>query len=308
MFFSAFTTLFRREQSPPAAPGDILTDLGRVETFPTLSDTATRTLAVTNDPDATLADLAELIRRDGFLAAAVLKLANSAAYRGRYPTETLSQATNRLGMTGCQRVIAAVGVRGMFKAPTPLVAAACDVLLRHALFTAAVAARLNAAGRLGFRGEEFTAGLLHDIGRVILCARAPDAFWRIDPMTFREGLDTLADERDGIGIDHCEVGLLFARANALPQPIAAAIRHHHTPEVESDHGTLVALTATADALTNHVQRERKLSDFRPETCFGYARLAALIGAYAIRDVRKAISAAVVDALRETRAMLRITAH
>jgi HD-like signal output (HDOD) protein len=248
MFFSAFTRLFRREQEEPLPAGAQLGDLGRIESFPVLSDTTVRALAAINDPDSTLGDLAEVIRRDGVLATAVLKLANSAAYRGRYPIETLTQATSRLGMRGCQQVVASVGVRATFRAPTPEVGAACDALLRHALFTGALAARLNAAAGFGFR--------------VILCARAPKAFARIDPLTFRECAATPARERELLGTDHCEVGLRFARANSLPQPIASVIQHHHTPEATPDNPLLVALVAVADALANHTQRERKLTTFR----------------------------------------------
>jgi HD-like signal output (HDOD) protein len=306
MFFSAFTRLFRREQEEPLPAGAQLGDLGRIESFPVLSDTTVRALAAINDPDSTLGDLAEVIRRDGVLATAVLKLANSAAYRGRYPIETLTQATSRLGMRGCQQVVASVGVRATFRAPTPEVGAACDALLRHALFTGALAARLNAAAGFGFRGEEFTAGLLHDIGRVILCARAPKAFARIDPLTFRECAATPARERELLGTDHCEVGLRFARANSLPQPIASVIQHHHTPEATPDNPLLVALVAVADALANHTQRERKLTTFRLDALPEFARLRAVADAGAVRGVRKAISPAVVAALRETRSMLRIT--
>jgi len=307
MFFSAFTRLLRRNPSPQVPVAGLLGNLDRVETFPTLSDTAARALSVMNDPNAALTDLADLIRRDGVLAAAVLKLSNSAAYRGRYPTDTVSKATAKLGMRGCQQVLATVGVRGVFKSRVPGAEAACEALLRHALFTATLATRLNAAGGIGFRGEEFTAGLLHDIGRVILCVRAPEAFPRVDPLTFREDAETLAHEHAVMGTDHCAIGTRFALANALPRPVACAIRHHHAPGAEKEYPLLVALTAAADALANHVQRERKLTNFCPERCPGFVHLRHVFGPHTVRDVRKALTSAVVDALRETRTLLRIAA-
>ncbi len=270
------------------------------------SDTTARALALLNDPSATLADLSELIRRDGIVATAVLRLANSAAYRGHSLIETVPQATSRLGMSKCRQVLVAVGVRDAFRAPTAAVADACDALHRHALFTGTLATHLNALSGLGFRGDEFTAGLLHDIGRVVLCARAPAAFARIDPMTFIEDAGTPTLERAAVGTDHCELGLEFARANSLPQPIADAIRHHHNPKAAGGNGLLVALTAAADELANHVQRHRKLSNFLAERGPGFALLRSLGEAGAIRDVRKAVKPAVMTALRETRLMLRLT--
>ena len=305
MFFSAFTRLLRRTPSPQVSVAGRLGDLDRVETFPTLSDTATRAMSVMNDPNAALTDLADLIRRDGVLATAVIKLSNSAAYRGRYPIDTVTKAITKLGMRGCQQVLATVGLRGVFKSRVPGAEAACEALLRHSLFTATLATQLNAAGGIGFRGEEFTAGLLHDIGRVILCVRAPEAFPQVDPLTFHENAQTLSHERQVMGTDHCEIGIRFAHANALPRPVACAIRHHHDPGAEKEYPLLVALTAAADALANHVQRERKLTNFRPEQCAGFVHLQHVLGPDTVGDVRKVLTSAVVDALRETRTMLRV---
>lgn len=307
MFFTAFTRLFRRELPPKLPFANLVKDLGRIESFPTLSDITVRAMAMTNDPKATLADLADLIRRDGVLSVAVLKVANSAANRGRRASENVQQATVRLGMRRCQQIIAAVGVRGVFKYKSPLAEVMCESLLRHALFTASIASRLNAAGELGFRGEEFTAGLLHDIGRVIMCVRAPEAFAAVDPLTFQEDGTVLAIERDAITFDHCEIGVRFARANQLPQPVANAILNHHFPQAEREFPLLVALTAVADGLANHVQRERKLSTYRPEKCPGFIRLLSAAGVDKTKAVRNAVSRSVVDALRETRAMLKLTA-
>jgi putative nucleotidyltransferase with HDIG domain len=306
MFFKAFTRLLRREPTPQLPASELLRDLTRVDTLPTLSDTTTRAISLTNEPTATLADLSELIRRDSVLTVAVLKLANSAAYGGRHPTQSVHTAISRLGMRGCRQVLAAAGVRWVFQNRAPQVAGACEALLRHALFTGALAVRLGAAGHFGFRGEEFTAGLLHDIGRVIVCARAPDDFTRADSLSFRESAGILAREREVLGIDHCEIGARFAEVNSLPRSVANAIRNHHTPAGEKDFQLLVALTTAADELANHVQCERKITTFRPEKCKGFQTLHDLVGRETMKDLQKAVHTSVVEAIRETRAMLRVT--
>lgn len=303
MFFRAFNRLLRRDPPPGPLAGELLRDLGRVEALPVLSDTAVRAMALMHDPDSTLADVGDLIRRDGALVAAVLKLANSAACGGLRPVESARAAVVRLGLRGCYRVVAAVGVRRAFGRAD---GGPAEALLRHALFTGTLAARLSAAGRLGFRGEEFTAGLLHDIGRVVLCARAPDAFARLDPLTFREDATTPDGERAALGTDHCEIGGRFAEVNGLPPAVAAAVRRHHTPD-GAEYPVLVALTAAADELANHAQRERNLTAFRPDRAPGFRLLPGLVGEHTAAAVRRAVPAAVVDSLRETRAMLRVTA-
>lgn len=307
MFFKAFTRLFRRQ--PVVAvipPTELLRDLTKVESLPTLSDTSLRALQLIHDPQATLADVTELVRRDGILTAGILKLANSLAYRGKYPTEDVAKATLRLGLNGCRQVIAAVGVRSVLKHRLPHVEEACEVLLRHALFTAILASRLNRAGSWGFQGEEFTAGLLHDIGRIILCTRVPNGFNELDLLSFHEDAQTLARERKWLRIDHCVLGAEFAKVNRLPDSVISAILHHHEPESEKRYPLLVALVALADALANHVQRDHKVTNVRVEQLRGFAVLAQGRGLPACAAVRAAIPEAVVGALRETRAMLRIT--
>lgn len=305
MLFNIFSRLRRRTDRLPAVTAErLLHDLARVDTFPVLSDTTARALALTNDPNATLADIVDLVRRDTVLTVAILKLANSMAYRGKFPVDDLKKAVPRLGLRGCRQVLAAAGMRGVFRNRPPQVADACEALLRHGLFTAALAGQLNAVAGIGFGGEAFTAGMLHDIGRLVVCVRAPDAFARVDPLTFDEAPAVLDSERALLGTTHCELGGRFARANGLSEGVIAAIEGHHRPAGEKRFPLLVALTAAADDLANHVQRERKLGPFRPGRSAGFAALRGVLGDALGTVAPAALGAIVVGAIRETRAMLR----
>ncbi|MCS6864860.1 MAG: HDOD domain-containing protein [Gemmataceae bacterium] len=307
MFFKAFTRLFRRQPAAVVIPTtELLRDLTKVESLPTLSDTSLRALQLIHNPHTTLADVTEVVRRDGILTAGILKLANSLAYRGKYPTEDVGKAILRLGLNGCRQVIAAVGVSSVFKHRWPHVEEACEVLLRHALFTAILASRLNKAAQLGFQGEEFTAGLLHDVGRIIIGTRVPHWFSQLEVLSFHEDAETLARERKWLRIDHCYVGAEFAKANRLPDSVTSVILHHHEPESEKRYPVLVALVAMADALANHVQRDHKVTNLRVEQLRGVGVLAQRVGTDACQALAEAIPTTVVGALRETRAMLRIT--
>lgn len=307
MFFRAFAKLARAVVPPPPVEAAALKDLGRIESFPTMSDTAVRVIALSHDPDATIVGMAQVIRRDGVVAAAVLKAANSALYRGRYQVEDVLDAVVRLGLRGCTNVVTAFCMKGHYKHTDPDGQAACDGLLRHALFTANIAARTNAVLDLGFKGEEFTAGLLHDIGRVILCVRSPGGFAKADPMTFHEDGKVLARERDAVGFDHCELGVRFARANKLPESVTEAILNHHFPGAESEHRRLAALVALSDRLANHVQRTHALKGYSFDACPGFRVLQARLRPKDADRLRTAVPGAVVQALRATRHMLRLTA-
>jgi HD-like signal output (HDOD) protein len=177
MLLTAFSRWLKASRPPSGLlTPDLLKNLDRVETFPTLSDTVIRAIALANDPNASLDQMGGLIRRDALTAAAVLKRANSWSFRGRHPVGDVQQAVVRLGMRECNQVVTAVGMRALYAPADEGCRAAAEVLLRHGLLTACLASAVNRALDLGFRGEEFSAGLLHDIGRLVVLVRAPQAF------------------------------------------------------------------------------------------------------------------------------------
>jgi hypothetical protein len=122
-------------------------------------------------------------------------------------------------------------------------------------------------------------------------------------MTFEEGSGLLFREREVLGVDHCWLGVRFAEANRLPAAVVAAVRYHHAPVAETTHRRLVALTALADRLANHVQRRRKVADYTFDGCPGFAVLAADWDARRRAEVRASLPKAVVWSMRLTRGML-----
>jgi len=302
-------TLFARPRlidaltPPPAAPVDrrMFANLDRVESLPTLSDTTLRALSLCNNPDATLADMMAVICRDGVLAAALLKLANGAVY-GKGVTD-VSHAVVRLGLNGCGKVIAAAGLAQLFAQLPPEVRRPTDGVLRHSLFVGGMATAVARKLRLGLGGEEFTAGLLHDIGRVALCVHAPDLYVPL--------LDSPADEPDvrprerhTFGTDHCMVGMLFANRNGLPACIARTIRHHHDPAAETEHRALTAVVAFADGVANHLHTHRTLTTFPLDTNPALSILREFAGGDAADTLRADLSALVKRCVRDTRAVLK----
>jgi putative nucleotidyltransferase with HDIG domain len=214
------------------------------------------------------------------------------------------QAVLRVGLKECAKLICAYGMRRLYDRHPPAVKARCEALLRHSLFVAHIAAGLNRAAKLGHGGSEFTAGLLHDIGRVIVGVRAPAAADHADPVDAPEDGDTLRRERDVLGIDHCAVGFQFATRAELPETIVRAVLNHHRPHEEHLRRELVALVAVADRLANYAQTARKLAGFDPDRCPAFEVLTAEWERGRRRAVRAALSAVVIGALRETRAILK----
>jgi putative nucleotidyltransferase with HDIG domain len=243
--------------------------LGDLRRLPLLPATAQQAMAMVQNPNTNLKQLSMLLERDVTLAASILKLANSPLYNWGPSVESLHAAVIRLGARECQSLILAIAMRNVFNEIDPATKTLCAVLWHHCFLTACLCRRLNRELRLDLQGEEFTCGLLHDLGRILLAVTLPREFPVADPMDFVEGSDTLDRECQVLETDHCQVGTEYARQNGLPNMAIAAIRFHHQVEQAPEHRTVLALVAMADHMANFIQRglEPKAYDLSHNTGF-----------------------------------------
>ncbi len=248
--------------------------LALVDNMPPLPDTASRALVLARDPNTKFAEFARLIEADAALATGILRIANSPLYASGCPATKLQQAVVRLGMLQCQNLIVSISMKSLFRQMAPGLHAQCAILWHHAYVTAFLCRQINRPYRLGFDGEEFSAGLLHDLGRILLLLADPECFHRVDGLNFREEADLLERERECLGIDHGALGGWFGEYSKLPGTLIEAIRFHHEPH-RADHAKrLVELVAAADHMANHLQREEDVEMYEPEENVGLAALAA----------------------------------
>jgi putative nucleotidyltransferase with HDIG domain len=282
----------------------VVTDLDRVDTYPTLSETTVRVLEMVNKADVSVAEVARIVRNDGVIAAAVLRAANSCAIRGARVIEEVQQAVLRMGLQECCKLLSTMGVKNVYNRCGAVVQERCDAILRHALFVARLASGISKESGVASSGVAFTAGLLHDIGRVVAAVKCPDLPGLGALLTGDEAEDVLAVERAHLGTDHCTIGADFATRNKLPASLTAVIQNHHRPADEGAHRELVALVAVAERIANHVHRNHNITGYNLVTCPHFPVLSRGWPASRASAFQKALSAAVVTAMRETRTMLK----
>lgn len=304
MLFSPVKAWFDRDAAPAKPAALIAIVLDRIDHLPSLSDTVVKAMSLAKDENASLAEYISLIRRDAAVAASILKAANSVLYQGLHSVDNLDRAIIRLGMRGCTNVIASVGMKGLAKYANPQIQQRCELLLSHSFFTANLASGLNTDFKLGFFGEEFTAGLLHDIGRLVIAVSAPDAFEAADPTVFDENEQTPAREQLQIGTNHCTIGAEYAARNRLPESVISPIEFHHYSDKATGHGKLVELVAGADQLANHIFCSRKLNDLPWDRMAVLRKLMGVDASYDGSQLTERLAPIVVKAIRSTRAMLK----
>ncbi|HYV36412.1 MAG TPA: HDOD domain-containing protein, partial [Gemmataceae bacterium] len=161
------------QPAPARSLHQLLEELRKLPLFPT---TVQQALAVTQKESASFKELCEILETDVMVAVSILKLANSPLYSWGQSIDTLDQAVVRLGMRECHNLIVAVSMRSVFHQADPGTKGLCSVLWNHSFLTACLCRRLNRELRFDFHGEEFTAGLLHDLGRILLAITMPGEF------------------------------------------------------------------------------------------------------------------------------------
>jgi putative nucleotidyltransferase with HDIG domain len=181
-----------------------------------------------DSPKSTAHEIGEVISSDPNLSARLLKLVNSSFYNYSGRIDTLSRAIAIVGTRELYSLAISVSaVRAFSKIPAQLIN--MDTFWRHSLFCGIIARYL--AKRCGILHPErlFVAGLLHDIGELVLFARAPEK--SRDLMLMAEGDENVLAyaERQEFGFNHAELGGLLATLWKLPETLVEAVSCHHAP-------------------------------------------------------------------------------
>lgn len=179
---------------------------------------------------SSLKTLGKIIAKDMGLTAKILQLANSAFFGMRGPISTVEQAVNFLGLDTIQALILVTHVFSQFS-PKHLSTFQIANLWEESLDTGALAREVaKAEGCTPFETEQaYTAGLLHDMGILVLAANCADQFSAILAEAAAKKKTVWELERAEIGITHAELGAYMLGLWGLSEPIVEAVAYHHRP-------------------------------------------------------------------------------
>lgn len=220
----------------------------KVESVPSLPPVVVKLRRLLADPEVDFKELAGAIEIEPGLTANVLHLANSALLGGREHIGSVHKAIARLGTRRVFDLTLAMSVAPFARRPVRGYALTPDVLWEHSLATALCAESLRRELKVPNSSDAFTAGLLHDIGKIVL-----GTFVEVDDLPIK-GLchsDLSFDEAEQqiLGVDHAEIGAYLLERWGLPEPVVMATRWHHAPAGAEGAATeMVDLVHVADIL------------------------------------------------------------
>jgi HD-like signal output (HDOD) protein/ActR/RegA family two-component response regulator len=232
---------------------------GRLPSVPRLYTELTALLA---DPDATLADAERLVEQDAAMAAKVLQLANSAYFGRAHPVNRVGQAIGYIGLNALKAITLSAGAMAAFPADQHIEGFSIERLQRHSALVARITRRLLDDRR--HQEGAVAAGLIHEVGMLVLASCAPDYLADVLARAAREQRPTFEVERELRGFTHAEVGAHVLGLWGLPHAIVEAVAYHHDPAAAHD-PQLDAVTAVhvANVLADELEAAADPGRTRP---------------------------------------------
>ena len=198
-----------------------------MEAIQPIPQVALKILRLIDNEEYEIKALAEEIRKDQVISARTLKLCNSVAFAGSNKVESLDQALVFLGLRLLVKLVISVSVNEFFSYSGWGYSLCKGGLYHHAVGTAIIAEKLADYTGSAEPGLAYTAGLLHDIGKVVLDQSIASAYPLFYRKLFEEEKNFSEAEKEILGIDHTQVGSKLARKWSFPESLIDIIRHHH---------------------------------------------------------------------------------
>ncbi len=199
----------------------------QIRDLPTLPATVRAVRKAMENPSSSMDHVAGVLRRDPPLTAKVLRVANSAAFGFQHQIDNIQHAIALLGLREVYSIAIGTAVVDLFDQSKNFdYQTFWETSYCTATATVVIA---QSSEHIEPGGGLFTAGLLHDIGRIALSEVTPDRYARVRASL--HGDDLLETEEKVVGITHTEAGYELAQHWDLPHDIAEVIRFHHRPEL-----------------------------------------------------------------------------
>jgi len=231
---------------------NLISEIGSLPSVPTVFARLQRLLVSDN---TSVEEVAEVIEQDMAMSAKVLQLVNSAFFGLYQQVDRPARAVALLGLDTIRALV--LGMEVFSQMPNGNDTFAIEDLWEHSLRTADIARRivLEEKGGKEMAGHAFIAGLLHDLGKLILTSRMPNKYREALRLAEKDNISLHEAERRVFGVGHCPVGAYLLGLWGLPGCEVEAVAFHHNLAGTPEEGlSLPMIVAAADRLAHDIAK------------------------------------------------------
>jgi HD-like signal output (HDOD) protein len=236
-----------------SAPADKLSQraLAALGKLPPFSPILNKLLASLAGEDVSFAKLGDLIEKDTVVAGNIMHLVNSAMYARRATITSVRHALALLGMDKVRNTLLGMSISRMWGQVKTPPAWSMARFNRHSAAVAVLSDQIASRVQADCAEGAFVAGLLHDLGRLLIALGLPDEFARLMKLHEHSEKSWTDCERELLGFTHAELSAMALATWKFPEQVQIAVRDHHRPPPFQPGGT-VPLSAIIDAANQYV--------------------------------------------------------
>ncbi len=223
--------------------------IDRVESLPTLPQVLNRLEKLLQNPRTSAAEVNSLVSSDQVVTSKILKLVNSAFYGFPGQVATVTQAIVILGFNAVKSLALSASVFDMFQDRPQDTRFDRQAFWQHSISTAVITRVLARRVKYAEEEEAFVAGLLHDIGKVVLDRYVHEELVKVLDCVQHKHVYFIEAEREVMGVTHQDIGEWLAVKWQLPPQLKEAIAHHHNPMLAKKAYKLASMVHVANLLS-----------------------------------------------------------
>ena len=241
-----------RDQMEDQTLREVIARLDSLPSLPALYIEVSRAIA---SPDVSLRVIGRIVSRDIAMSTKLLRLVNSAFFMLRRRIVSVEDAVVYLGTDVLRDLILTLHIFSQLPPGPSIEGFSMPRLTRHSLMTAGIARAITQAetGDRRWTEEASTAGMLHDIGLLILAVNLPDIYSRVYRTAREEARLRYQVEMEVMGATHAQIGAYLLSLWGLPATVVEAVAEHHTPERGAAHSfSVITAVHAADILAHQL--------------------------------------------------------
>jgi HD-like signal output (HDOD) protein len=223
-----------------------------LERLPSLSPMRMQLLSKLARRDCEVAELTAVVEKDAVLSAQILRLSNSAMFGRSQPINSVQHAITLVGVSSMRKFALGASISNLFSRFRTAPSFSMARFNLHSVATGTLVELISDEIEVELPSGAFIAGLLHDVGKLLIAVSMPARYEDILGVVAVTGAPLIACEREVLGTDHAELSGLAISRWELAEPIRLAACHHHEPERAAESGRLSLTLAVhqADAFIN----------------------------------------------------------